>query len=95
VCDAFISFEPEKRKQYAHDNIYEPNFSKQKFERYRDWKYCNNTVMGSDTDLTKCKKCEETKSCSTLCNALPINGRDYDEAVLLSNFKLYHQLDLL
>ncbi len=95
VCDAFLAYPYEKRKKYAHDNLFKPNFNQKKFEEYRDWKYCNNTILWDDSDITHCEICDETKSCSTLCNALPNNDSDYDRDILMSNFHLYRKLDML
>ena len=95
VCDAFLAYNPEKRKQYAHDNLYTSSFDNKKFQEYSDWKYCNNTILWDEKDLTKCKTCDEVKSCSTLCNAIPINGKEYDHNILLSNFSLSHRLNKL
>lgn len=95
VCDAFLAFKPEKRKYYSHDNLFEEKFNKEKFNKYSNWKYCNNDIIWNIKDLVNCKKCNETKSCSTLCNALPINWKELDNIILISNFELYHKLDLL
>lgn len=93
VCDAFLAYPPEKRKKYAHDNLYNPDFNQERFDEYRDWKYCNNTILWNDRDITHCETCDETKSCSTLCNALPVNNTEYDRDILMSNFHLYRKLD--
>lgn len=93
VCDAFLAFPPEKRDYFSHDNIFNENFNLYKFNLFKNWKYCNNTVIEWKKDLVNCEKCEEQKSCSTLCNAIPINWKDLDNNILISNFKLYHKLD--
>jgi len=98
VCDAFLAYSPEERSRYAHDSIYIPNFNKEKFEAWRDWKYCNNTIIANsqwkmDTNITKCKTCNESISCSKLCNAVPINWRDLNQKIILSNFNLFKKLD--
>ena len=95
VCDAFLAFSPKKRKLYSHDNLFENNFNIKKFIKYSNWKYCDNDIIWDEKDLTNCNECNETKSCSKLCNALPINWADYDEKILLSNFRLFHKLDRL
>lgn len=101
VCDAFLAYDPQKRKSiYAHDNIFTPAFNQEKFELWRDWKYCDNSLIADengkiDKDITKCKTCDESISCSKLCNAVPINGRPLDNDIILSNFKLFKLLDAI
>lgn len=92
VCDAFLAYHPDDRKKYAHDNLYESAFNREKFEEYANWKYCNNTILSDKKDLTNCETCNEVKACSTLCNAIPINWKEYNQDILLSNFYLYHKL---
>ena len=60
--------------------------------------YCNNTILADkdgkiDKDITKCETCDESISCSKLCNAVPINGKPLDNDIILSNFKLFKKLD--
>jgi sulfatase maturation enzyme AslB (radical SAM superfamily) len=95
VCDAFLAFPYPKRAQYAHDVLEWGQFDGKKFREFSEWKFCNNTILDGWSDLTGCASCDETKSCSKLCNALPVNWADYDREILLSNFRLYHEIDLL
>ena len=100
TCDAFLAYEPEIRKQFAFDNLGEGHFDTEKFRKGSDWKYCQNEVISDDTwgierDLTHCETCNESISCTKLCNAVPINGEWLDKRILLSNFELFRKLDAL
>lgn len=100
VCDAFLAYDPKIRKQYAHDNINMPNFLSDIFEKWRSWKYCNNQILKNkdghiEKDLTQCIECNESISCSKLCNAAPINNTPLEMKTIQSNFLLFKELDLL
>lgn len=95
VCDAFLAFPHEKRTQFSHDNIHLPRFDNWKYRSFSDWKYCNDTILSDKTKLLDCEVCEETKACSMLCNALPINNTTLDDAIIASNFKIFRKLDII
>ncbi len=93
VCDAFLAFEHTLRTQYAHDHIHTNILNIDKFTKYSNWKYCHNDIISDKIDLVHCNSCNETKSCSKLCNAIPINWSDFDSNILKSNFDLYRKID--
>jgi len=95
VCDAFLAYPYEKRRLYSHDTIYKNDFNKKKFNNYSNWKYCNNMIIWDKKDLINCSKCEETMTCSKLCNAIPTNWGILDLKILQSNFELLREIDFL
>lgn len=100
TCDAFLAYSPDIRKSFAFDSLEKPGFDREKFRKGSDWKYCQNEIIAHvdgaiDRDLTHCKTCNESISCTKLCNAVPINGQPLDSDILLSNFELFRRIDLL
>lgn len=100
TCDAFLAYDPEVRKDFAFDSLRNPYFDAIKFRKGTDWRYCQNEILADtqgtiERDLTHCKTCNETLSCSKLCNAVPINGNQLDKKILLSNFELFRKIDAL
>ncbi|GAB0175093.1 MAG: hypothetical protein HHAS10_09720 [Candidatus Altimarinota bacterium] len=100
TCDAFLAYSPDIRKSFAFDSLEKPGFDREKFRKGSDWKYCQNEIIAHvdgtiDYDLTHCKTCNESISCTKLCNAVPINGQELDSTILLSNFELFRRIDSL
>ena len=95
VCDAFLAFNNSERWKYAHWNIHNKIDDLNKLSTYTNWKYCNNTILWKEKDIIWCENCNETISCSKICNAIPINWKGLDINIIKSNFKLFKAIDEL